>query len=145
MNDLPTSIASKIERTETCWIWTAARSDTGYGNAWFGGRCQGAHRLVYEMLAGPIPDGLQLDHLCRNRACVRPDHLEPVTQRDNILRGSGPSAKAAAMTHCPRGHEFTAENIYITPNGRRQCRACARLREQKRPRRPPTVTEDTDG
>jgi hypothetical protein len=84
-----------------------------------------AHRLFYEQLVGPIPDGLQLDHLCRVRHCVNPDHLEPVTQTANVLRGIGPTAVNAGKTHCVHGHPFTPDNTYINKQGNRHCRACA--------------------
>ena len=90
-----------------------------------------AHRVVYEILVGPIPVGLELDHLCRNRACVNPDHLEPVTTRTNLLRGYSPWACRARQTHCKRGHEFTPENTYGTGDGRRYCRTCRRAHHRE--------------
>lgn len=90
-----------------------------------------AHRLVYELLVGPIPDGLQLDHLCRNRGCVRPDHLEPVTRRTNILRGTGPSAIHARKTQCPHGHPYDRT---VTRRGttERRCSTCENARGRAR-------------
>lgn len=111
-----------------CWEWTGTILDSGYGQYWSDGRGVYAHRYVYEQLVGPIPDGLTLDHLCRNRRCVNPAHLEPVTHRTNIHRGVAPTAENAAKTHCVRGHEFTPENTYIRTDGvRRTCRACMRM------------------
>lgn len=126
---LPRRIAEKIDTDSSgCWIWTAARS-TGYGRVSYNGRTVVAHRVVYEILVGPIPDGLQLDHLCRNRACVRPDHLEPVTQRENLLRGQTIPARHAARTHCNWGHRFDSTNTGRTVDGYRRCRRCHAERE----------------
>jgi|WetSurMetagenome_2_1015567.scaffolds.fasta_scaffold898528_2 hypothetical protein len=111
-----------------CWDWAGAKSTAGYGL--IGGGRRGApllsaHRLVYETLVGPIPDGLVTDHLCRNRACVNPDHIEIVTHRVNILRGTGASARNASKTHCPAGHEYTPSNTNLSVGGR-HCRECRR-------------------
>lgn len=109
-----------------CWMWTAAIDRHGYGKFWLGGRTVRAHRFSYESLVGPIPGGLELDHLCRVRACVNPTHLEPVTHRENTLRGDTLTARHAAKTHCLRGHPYDEANTYVTPDGRRNCRACGR-------------------
>lgn len=90
------------------------------------GRTVPAHRFAYELLVRPIPPGLVLDHECRVRHCVRPDHLTPVTNRENILRGVGASARCAAQTHCPAGHPYDEANTYVRPNGHRDCRECGR-------------------
>ena len=105
-----------------CWLWTGTITNT-YGYLWIIGKRTSvpAHRIAYEILIGPIPSGLQIDHLCRNRICVNPAHLEVVTRRENILRGIGPTAIHARSTHCPRGHEYD----YIQPRyGFRRCRKC---------------------
>lgn len=111
-----------------CWMWTASLRADGYGQFRIGGRADGrtvrAHRVAYELLIGPIPEGLVIDHLCRNRACVNPDHLEPVTHKVNVLRGEGVSAKAARATSCPYGHAYDKANTYWRRDGRRYCRAC---------------------
>lgn len=93
----------------------------------------GAHRYAYEHFIGPIPEGLQVDHLCRVRNCVNPDHLEAVTCRENVLRGDGVAAANARATHCPQGHAYDEANTYTWTNGGRHCRACARIktREQR--------------
>jgi HNH endonuclease len=117
------SLDQRISTGPGCWVWTGYRNPTsGYGTIKFTGT-KGfyAHRLVYELLVGPIPEGLQLDHLCRNRWCVNPSHMEPVTQRENLLRGDTVVAKNAAKTHCLRGHLFD----YVRPDGTgRDCRTC---------------------
>lgn len=118
----------KVDKSKSsCWTFTGSLNNRGYGQVRFGGRLVLAHRLAYEELIGPIPDGLVLDHLCRNRACVNPAHLEPVSMRVNGLRGIGSSAQNARKTHCKRGHEFTPENT-ITIQGvyglQRSCKEC---------------------
>jgi hypothetical protein len=130
---LPASISKRIVADEHgCWIWTGARQSKGYGNAYStatGVRL--AHRLTYELLVGPIPDGLELDHLCRVRHCVNPAHLEPVTHCENVLRGESPTAKNAPRIKCINGHPFDAQNTRRVPGGARRCRACARERQQR--------------
>lgn len=92
------------------------------------------HRVVYEALVGPIPDGMVIDHLCRQPSCVNPAHLEPVTRRENVLRGLTLPAANARKTHCKHGHEFTPENTYLFPTGTRGCRTCARAAKQREKR-----------
>lgn len=112
-----------------CWEWIGCGNGS-YGQFHKDGRHMVAHRASYELFVGEIPAGMTLDHLCRNRRCVNPAHLEPVTQRANTLRGIGPSAKNASKTHCPRGHEYSGDNTYIHAQGYRVCRACT-LAQQK--------------
>jgi hypothetical protein len=128
---------SRVERDENgCWLWTRGCSSTGYGLAaqptplkkWVL-----VHRAVYELVVGPIPSGLHIDHLCRVRRCVNPEHLEPVTPRENNLRSNSPSAIVVRTNRCKHGHELTPENVYLRPDGNgRQCRTCARRREVAR-------------
>jgi hypothetical protein len=114
-----------------CWNWAGHLNAKGYGRI-RNGRYIMAHRVAYEFWFGPIPTGLQLDHLCRNRACINPAHLEPVTSRENTMRSPiAPAALCAAKTHCPGGHEYSDDNT-IRRNGRRFCRACAQQRNAAR-------------
>ncbi len=129
---LPSHVASRVTTDSECWIWLGSRSTKGYGRVSVSGRTQQAHRVVYEALVGPIPEGLQLDHLCRNRSCVNPAHLEPVTCSENIRRGVNLAAYRAAQTHCLRGHEFTPENTRLKPQGWRVCRTCHREDAKRR-------------
>lgn len=111
-----------------CWRWTGARHPAGYGT--FGDHL--AHRRSYELHVGPIPAGLTLDHLCRNRWCVNPAHLEAVPLVENVMRGESPPARNARKTHCPQGHPYDEANTYWTSNGWRICRACNRERGRRR-------------
>jgi hypothetical protein len=123
---------SKVDKTDGCWFWTAYRDRNGYGKFGVGGRAGGmvsAHRVAYEMVVGPIPAGLVLDHLCRNPGCVRPDHLDPVTHAENCRRGVAAEvnrARQRAVTHCPQGHPYDEENTSYKKTGARRCKACAR-------------------
>jgi hypothetical protein len=124
-------LSAKIDKTDPsgCWLWTASRKPCGYGQINLNGRPRPAHRVVYELLVGPIPAGLQLDHLCRVRSCVNPEHLEPVTSRENTRRGRAVEALrelAAQMTHCKSGHPLSGPNMYVDAKGHRLCRACRR-------------------
>lgn len=116
-----------------CWIWKTGTDSNGYGKVWFQGNDRPAHRVAYELIVGTIPDGLTLDHLCRVLRCVRPAHLEPVSLRENILRGEGPAALNARKTACVNGHLFSAANSYQRSRleGGRDCRLCQRVRHQR--------------
>ena len=144
----------KVDPLTGCWHWETVNNN-GYGVIHWAGKPRSAHRIIYELLAGPIPDGLELDHLCHpgdgscspaiclHRRCVNPAHLEPTIGRENILRGSSPSAQAAKKTHCPKGHEYTHENTRIEADGGRRCRRCEKLRSQEKrgPRKPKEAPE----
>lgn len=119
------------EDSAGCWIFDCLDTK-GYGQFGDQGVNHHAHRWSFEFLIADIPDGLTLDHLCRVTACVNPWHTDPVPGRVNILRGESPSAVNARRTQCVNGHPFTSENTYLTPDGRRQCRACIRHRSRRR-------------
>lgn len=121
---------SLILDSSGCVLWTGVKEHGGYGMVWANGKTRLVHRVLYELLAGPIPDGLTLDHLCRVRHCANVAHLEAVSMAVNVLRGQSPSAANARKTHCRRGHALTGLNLRIT-GGRRCCRACARIRQQE--------------
>lgn len=126
-SDLPNRFWAKVDRraAEECWPWLGM-TRRGYGRFYVAkGALRSAHRISYELLVGPIPEGLELDHLCRNHSCVNPAHLEPVTHRENVLRGEGLAAKCAVKTHCSKGHPYDEANTYIEPKGKkRHCRVC---------------------
>ena len=118
-----------------CYLWTGALNSHGYGQFWDGERMRPAHAVSWEMKHGPVPPGLEPDHLCRVHNCVNDSHLEPVTRRENIMRGIGPAKLAlinGAKTHCPAGHAYAGANLHIRPDGRRRCRACDRAATRNR-------------
>lgn len=130
---------SKVEKTRGCWLWIGATSTKGYGRACVDGRFYQAHRLAYEWSKGLIPEGMQLNHLCRTRHCVNPAHLRPVTNRENSLApGSlSPSKANAERLTCAKGHNLTPENTYRKPShpSWRVCRTCkaeSRTRDKRK-------------
>lgn len=121
-----------------CWEWHRYRNDAGYGCLSVGNKKTEAYRASYETFVGPVPTGLELDHLCRNRGCINPDHLEPVTKKVNVLRGFNACANNARKTRCKHGHELTA--IVESGRNRRRCLTCqdaavARYQARKRTER----------
>lgn len=134
MVELDNRFWSKVEKTDSCWNWKANTVRGNYGRFKYNKKEEMAHRLSYENSKGVIPQGLVLDHLCKNPKCVNPSHLEAVTQRENVLRGNTLPAKNILKTHCPEGHEFTPENTYISKGkygNSRNCRTCHNLQQQE--------------
>jgi|ERR1035437_1467721 hypothetical protein len=131
---------AKVNKTDSCWLWTARCFENGYGQFANGaGKTVRAHRFAYELLVGPIPPELKIDHLCHNedtkcpggtscvhRRCVNPSHLEPATQKANVQRGRLPGL--LRRTHCPKGHPYNEENTWRDKDGGKHCRTCHRLR-----------------
>lgn len=111
-----------------CWNWTATINNVGYGLFRFNGKLGVAHRFSYEYYNGKIPDNLVVNHLCRNRRCVNPSHLEVVSKKENLLKGITHLEK---KIHCKNGHEYTLENTYVMPNGHRVCRICSKIRQKE--------------
>lgn len=123
---------AKTVTVNGCWIWQGAKTYNGYGQFRFDGQIRYAHRWSYEHHVGAIPEGKVLDHLCRTPSCVNPKHLEPVTQRINVLRGESPAAKQARQTHCRKaGHPLSGSNLSIS-GGKRRCRECYRAWDRER-------------
>lgn len=128
---LVVALIERITPTNTgCYEWTQARSADGYGRWVVDGREWRAHRKAYELFVGPIPGDMEIDHLCKNRACCNPFHLEAVDRRTNMGRSDSPSTKNSRKTHCLRGHEFTPENTVMRKNGHRDCRVCRDARNR---------------
>lgn len=123
------------EPNSGCWLWMAYCNENGYGQFFYNGRQGLAHRASYELYVGPIPDGLTLDHLCRVRCCVNPQHLEPVAQSVNMERGEivlRRKLQNLTVTHCPQGHPYGGKNLSVGVNGERSCKTCKRDRKRQR-------------
>lgn len=116
------------KKTDTCWLWLNKKNHGGYGVIFAEGKNQLVHRYAWRLMRGPIERPLTLDHLCRNKLCVNPDHLEPLSSRDNTLRGYNPAANNRRKTHCIRGHLLSGVNLVCEKNRgnpRRKCRICS--------------------
>lgn len=153
--DQTARMLSRIVRQEGCWKWNGAHTGAAYAAFCVSGRTLGAHRVVYEYYVAPIPAGLHLDHLCRNRWCVNPTHLEPVTSGENTRRSPlmgkqqrghrpGGNNGNGLKQECVRGHRFTPENTIARRNGGRWCRQCEQIRSSRRNRRQASALELLD-
>jgi hypothetical protein len=143
---LPQRFWSKTSiQADGCWRWVAATT-RGYGSYRHNNRLTQAHRAAYTVLVGPIPGtspaGLTVDHLCRNRSCVNPAHMELVSRGENTMRGDSLTAKNKQKTHCSRGHEYTLANTYLPSDGKRYCRACNRIRNKEYCKRHPSYSAE---
>ncbi len=133
---------AKVNKTENCWLWTGSMDKYGYGRFKVRGKLVLAHRFAYELARGLIPGELETDHLCRNRRCIKVDHLEAVTHQVNSLRGFGVGAQNARRPACLHGHLFDLLNTHFLPDCERVCRICDRerhikMRAQRNPKEKP--------
>jgi hypothetical protein len=145
VTDLPANMQSKITVNESgCWHWTAAVNSRNYGQVGVDGVSKSTHRITYQLLVGPIPEGLQIDHLCRNTRCCNPEHLEPVTALENRRRRPDFN-----KSHCVNGHELTVENTIIKLAGgveiRRNCRTCTKESQRAKRRAGLPISDDRHG
>ncbi len=134
-NNIEQRFWSKVQKTDNCWLWLGCLDGTGYGRIfWKNHKMLQAHRFAYELLVDKIPENLQCDHICRNRSCVNPAHIELVTNKINTLRGISFAAENFKKTHCPKGHILSDDNIYpsIKKRGKRSCKICQRGRNKRR-------------
>jgi hypothetical protein len=143
MNRLPKRILDSLTiiREDSCWLWTTSKKHNSYGNAWFEGKQWRAHRLIYTLIIGDIPEDMVLDHYRMNpgarnatcsKSCCNPEHLEVVTQKENVQRGRlRELRKGIIKTHCPKEHPYNKENTYLSPSGGKECRECRRLRRSR--------------
>jgi hypothetical protein len=135
----------RIRLTEGgCWRWTGCRDVAGYSRVNVNRSPRLLHRLMFESLCGPIREGLELDHVCRNRWCVNPEHLDPVTTQENLRRSFEATGHPnGRKTHCPKGHPYSEENTHLRPQGWRTCRECSRHRPKRKSRRRPRCERHT--
>ena len=119
-------MARSVKQGE-CLVWTGSTQPTGYGQAWNGNRPEQTHRIVYRHVHGEIPSGLEIDHICKNRTCVNPDHLRAVTHRENMMNSDTVMRENADKVFCKRGHELSGSNLRIDRKGGRICRKCIAL------------------
>jgi hypothetical protein len=133
-------VLAKIDYRGECWVWNGALAGPGYDEgiggrgypqAKLGGKVRRVHRAVYEHFHGPIPERHDVDHTCRLRQCLNPEHLEAVPHRENLLRGDTITRHNAAVTACPKGHPYSGPNLYVDPRGHRQCRECRRAAQRR--------------
>lgn len=132
----PDDFWRRVNKSEGCWIWSGAHFWAGYARVKYHGRDGVAHRVAWILTHGPVPDGLELDHLCRNRGCVNPSHLEPVTHRENEFRGMTIIRENMLKTHCKRGHPLSGDNLFIRRVGARHYYACHKMHGAKSRERP---------
>jgi hypothetical protein len=125
-------LLSNIKKSGSCWEWQLRLDKDGYGDVKIKRRVYKAHRASYELFCSFIPRQLVTDHLCRNRCCINPKHIEPVTNRENMFRGNNQVVRQAAQTHCINGHLLTAGNIYSYPKKPRMCKTCVFDRTRRR-------------
>ena len=127
----PETIWGRVNKTDSCWIWTGAATRGGYGCFTLGNKPYLAHRWSYVQTHGEIPEGKEIDHMCGVTRCMNPDHLEAVTHQENLMRGQTTCAAHAVKTECPSGHPYSGSNLYLW-KGIRQCRTCRKIRAATR-------------